>query len=569
MLASGVTYTAEAGGRKLFALSVARSKVKGGSSLRATITLNGAAPSGGVTVLLKSSDAVLAAAPASVTVPEGATSVTFEIATTRVSSSTQITISATHVRSRTAELTVLPENALMEELNFGATSVSAGGSSQGKVILNDAAPPGGVVVSLSSSDLAIATVPASVTVREGESVATFTVVTSFVSGTASVDISASDNGVNKTTTLTATDAPEPSTSDMRATAIGRQLYVAPDGSAGGDGSLNRPWNLATALSKVLAGDTVHLRGGTYYTGATFGTSADTWYCSRSGSPDAPVNIQALGADRPVIRGEFKITASYVRVAGLIFEGGLSRDPSSAGERRADQVEVKGCHHVVLEGDEVRYSDYHAGVALSGVSEVRLVRCYIHDNGRFTVGADPVTGSQTTGVDHGVYWGSSGGGGNEISNCVVERNRGYGLQLYPRASDIEVSQNTLVGNGNSGLVVSSESDRVRVADNIAALNGRNKQIRILSGNNNVVSNNVAWSPTSSLSGIENKTSSIVTGTMIFDPRLTDVANHNFHLRADSPAIDKGIALPQVKNDFDGVFRPQGIALDVGAFEVVQR
>ena len=43
-------------------------------------------------------------------------------------------------------------------------------------------------------------------------------------------------------------------------------YVSPTGSASGDGSASRPWDLATALahpSKVVAGDTIWLRGGSY------------------------------------------------------------------------------------------------------------------------------------------------------------------------------------------------------------------------------------------------------------------------------------------------------------------
>jgi len=41
--------------------------------------------------------------------------------------------------------------------------------------------------------------------------------------------------------------------------------------------------------------------------------------------------------------------------------------------------------------------------------------------------------------------------------------------------------------------------------------------------------------------------------------------DFHLKKDSPAIDKGWSLDAPDDDFDGNPRPQGSAYDIGAFE----
>ena len=46
-----------------------------------------------------------------------------------------------------------------------------------------------------------------------------------------------------------------------------------------------------------------------------------------------------------------------------------------------------------------------------------------------------------------------------------------------------------------------------------------------------------------------------------------AQLNYRLRETSPAVDSGISLAAVGNDFDGVARPQGPAHDLGAFEHV--
>lgn len=51
----------------------------------------------------------------------------------------------------------------------------------------------------------------------------------------------------------------------------------------------------------------------------------------------------------------------------------------------------------------------------------------------------------------------------------------------------------------------------------------------------------------------------------DPKFVDPANHDYRLRADSPAIDSGLRLPQVQLDYADATRPAGSGWDLGAFE----
>ncbi len=54
----------------------------------------------------------------------------------------------------------------------------------------------------------------------------------------------------------------------------------------------------------------------------------------------------------------------------------------------------------------------------------------------------------------------------------------------------------------------------------------------------------------------------------DPRFINVAAHDFHLQATSPAIDKGINLGLPYNvDKEGTSRPQGSTYDIGAYEFI--
>jgi hypothetical protein len=54
----------------------------------------------------------------------------------------------------------------------------------------------------------------------------------------------------------------------------------------------------------------------------------------------------------------------------------------------------------------------------------------------------------------------------------------------------------------------------------------------------------------------------------NPMFVNATNGNYHLRSNSPAIDAGITLAVVSNDFDGNLRPQGRRYDIGAYERVK-
>lgn len=94
-------------------------------------------------------------------------------------------------------------------LSANPPSVVGGNSSQGQVTLTSAAPQGGAVVALRSSNTAVATVPASVTIASGNHLATFTIATRGVSVTTSVTITASYGATTKDVTLTVTPTTAP------------------------------------------------------------------------------------------------------------------------------------------------------------------------------------------------------------------------------------------------------------------------------------------------------------------------------------------------------------------------
>ena len=95
-----------------------------------------------------------------------------------------------------------PGNPSLNSISLNPTSVVGGNSVTGTVNLTAAAPSGGFVVNLSSSNSSVASVPSSVTVPAGATSANFTVSTGVVSSSTNVTLTASAGSVARTATLT-------------------------------------------------------------------------------------------------------------------------------------------------------------------------------------------------------------------------------------------------------------------------------------------------------------------------------------------------------------------------------
>lgn len=191
----------------LSSLSLSPTTVTGGNISKGTVTLTSAAPSGGAVVALSSSNASVAAVPASVAVPAGTTSAAFNVTTSAVTASTSVTVSASYNGvNRTASLAVQPApttpTVSLSSLALSPTGVTGGGTSRGTVTLSGPAPSGGASVALSSSNAGVAAVPASVAVPAGATSVTFNATTNSVTASTAVTISASYGGVTRTATLT-------------------------------------------------------------------------------------------------------------------------------------------------------------------------------------------------------------------------------------------------------------------------------------------------------------------------------------------------------------------------------
>lgn len=184
-------------------VTLSPASVTGGSNSIATVTLTGVAPAGGAVVTLSSGNTAAAQVPATITVSGSSTSSTFTVTTNSVTATTTSVITATYGTSASATLTVNPLS--LSTLSLSPTTVVGGNNSTGTVTLNSAAPSGGTVVTLASSNTTAATVPGTVTVPAGSTSAKFTVTTLGVAANTSSVITGI-LGVSANATLTVTAA---------------------------------------------------------------------------------------------------------------------------------------------------------------------------------------------------------------------------------------------------------------------------------------------------------------------------------------------------------------------------
>ena len=193
------------GAAALSSVSATPNPVVGGNPSTGTVTLTSAAPTGGALVSLSSASSAVSV-PGNVSVSQGATSATFGITTSVVTTQTLATLSATYSGvTKTMTFTVNPAAAAaLATLSLNPTSVKGGTPATGTVTLTAPAPSGGVIVALSSTNPSLASVPASILVAAGTTSKSFTVTTASTGRNATATISASYAGVTKTATISVT-----------------------------------------------------------------------------------------------------------------------------------------------------------------------------------------------------------------------------------------------------------------------------------------------------------------------------------------------------------------------------
>lgn len=162
--------------------------VGAGETAQAMLRLHYPAKLGGVVVALDSSNHASVAVPPTVTIPPGSAGTAILIATDPTAAG-EATITATYNGSVSSTLTIIATSSSLSSIAIEPSSVEGGAAANGTVVLGAPAPPGGADVILASSDASVATVAGTVNVPEGDTAASFTVVTAPVNVARQVSIS--------------------------------------------------------------------------------------------------------------------------------------------------------------------------------------------------------------------------------------------------------------------------------------------------------------------------------------------------------------------------------------------
>ncbi len=197
-------------------------------------------------------------------------------------------------------------------------------------------------------------------------------------------------------------------------------YVTSDGTPGGSGSGDDPWDLATALAgaggRIQPGDTVWLRRGVY---------RGFFRASMNGTPAEHVVFRQYPGERATIDGGLRGDGSYLTFWGFEI---MQSNPTAAGDRVLSANTVGGrfvnliLHDAGISGVSLA-ADKGEGVELYG--------CLVYNNGTHE------------NIDHGIYAHNATAGTKFITDNVFFNNYARGIQVY---SDGGVLQNVrAVGN----------------------------------------------------------------------------------------------------------------------------
>jgi uncharacterized protein YjdB len=403
----------------------------------------------------------------------------------------------------------------------------------------------GRVVTWSSGDQTIATVSGS------------GLVTGIKAGT--VSITATSEGKSGNAMVLVGVAPPPA--GCAPTGGGTCYYVdAALGNDGNPGDSARPFQTVQhAADLVNPGDMVIVRDGVYTGGS------DVVSIGRGGSPGNLVVFRSQHKWGAVLDGQnnssatvVHISTNYVRVEGFEMKGSnhYGVDPSTG----TTDIQIAGNNiH-----DVGRYCE-SSGIGLSAIdaysNNLVIEGNWVHDIGRFAAGENGCQPGNDYWMnhDHGVY---NGQGTNIIirNNVFYNITRGWGIQRYGSTVDqLYIVNNTFAfpnPNRDGQIILAATTTNLFIENNIFYLPGQNVGI---SGTQSgaIIDHNLS---TGTVGGGG-------TGTNIenTDPLFVSPSTLDFRLQAGSPAIDAGLALNIVLNDFLGTLRPQGAGWDIGAYE----
>lgn len=293
-----------------------------GRMLTGTFTLPQVAPSGGTTVTLSSSNtAAITIAPSTVTVAAGATSGSFTY--------TSVGVGTSKLRASAAGLPdgTVDETTTASFVSLGTLPTLAPGASGAlAVTLNQPAPAGGVVVTLTSASTSVATVPSSVTIPSGATSPTIAPQVSAKTFGTTLLTAKATNYAPDTQTLTVAGTATLSTSVTMLKGLTASDQISLGTTAPSGGVVFTLKSDDTTIATVPATATVAAGQSTVnFTVTGVGVGTTTVHAKASGIPDATSAVAVTGGSFTLKVGN---TAAHTYVPAAVTVSASAVSPVS-------------------------------------------------------------------------------------------------------------------------------------------------------------------------------------------------------------------------------------------------
>jgi hypothetical protein len=290
-------------------------------------------------------------------------------------------------------------------------------------------------------------------------------------------------------------------------------HVSPAGSAGGDGSLERPLELAAALgprSPARPGDTILVHAGVYRGPLT---------STLAGVDGKPIVVRGAAGERTTIDGELTVRGAWTWYWGLEF---AYSGPDRTKERPAGIVTF-GPHTKLI--NLVVHDNGNGVAAWTPAENAEVYGCLVYRNG--WQGPEPDRGH-----GHGIYSQNDAGTKRLVDNIVFNQY-GYGIHAYTEQGSLKgfhIEGNILINNGIAARYQSrvdnllvgglQPAERITVVGNLSyhtpGMGGTNKLGYRADNKDAVVQNNyfIGGNPAFRIMGFEQAT---VTGNTFYEKR----------------------------------------------------
>jgi hypothetical protein len=209
-------------------------------------------------------------------------------------------------------------------------------------------------------------------------------------------------------------SPPPTSSDA--------LYVAANGTAGAAGTISSPTTLASAITRIAAGGTIYLRGGTYANSATITITA-----GNNGTSSARKTISAYPGEVPVLN--FSAQAEDPANRGLALNGNYWHLYGIVVERAGDNGIFVGGSNNIIERTVTRYNR-DSGLQISRIASDTPNAQWPADN--LVLSAESRDNADSDGEDaDGFAAKLTVGTGNVFRYAVSHNNIDDGWDLYTK------------------------------------------------------------------------------------------------------------------------------------------